>query len=318
MNSITKSSIPAETIEKMAVKAFPQTKVKKVTELTEGFFNAAFLIVMENEEEMILKIAPPADVEIMAYEKDIMQAEADAMKLVADKTAVPIPKVLSYDNSHSIIDSDYFFMNKLAGESLSSIQENLTEEEKASIEFQSGKYNVLLNSLTEVGFGYYNKVQKEKDWFQVFISFLGDIILDAKKINLDIGVDNETLEALLQKHKEYFREVTVPKLVHWDLWAGNIFVKDKKITGLIDFERCIWGDELLEVGFRSHNQNPSFLKGYGKEEFTKAEQVRILWYDLYLFMIASLECDYRKYPDRGMYHWGMEQSEKTLNKLRNC
>lgn len=48
---------------------------------------------------------------------------------------------------------------------------------------------------------------------------------------------------LLDRDKEYFNEVTKPKLFHWDLWA----------------------DELMEVGFRTFADNNDFLNGYGIE-----------------------------------------------------
>ena len=61
-------------------------------------------------------------------------------------------------------------------------------------------------------------------------------------------------------------EVSEPALVHWDLWAGNVFVKDGKITGITDFERALWGDPLMEHYFRmiTEPKRPeAFLRGYG-------------------------------------------------------
>ena len=46
-------------------------------------------------------------------------------------------------------------------------------------------------------------------------------------------------------------EVQSPRLVHWDLWDGNVFVDPAtaQITGISDFERSLWGDPLMEVNF---------------------------------------------------------------------
>lgn len=315
MESITKNSISGDSIRKMAEHAFPSDKVKEVRELTEGYFNTAYLVVFE-EKEVILKIAPPKEIPVMSYEKDIMRAEVECMKFVKDKTNVPVPEVLFCDDTHTICPSDYFFMSKLDGMSFSSIKETFTEEEKNLIEFHTGEYNAGINSITGDGFGYYNLVQKDASWPEVFLSFFAGIFKDAAAIGMDTGLDYTAIEELFTKHRGCFEEVAVPRLVHWDLWEGNIFVKDKGITGLIDFERCMWADVLLEVGFRSHYQKPSFLAGYGKQEFTEAERVRILWYDLYLFFLALMETDYRKYPDKGIYFWAKEQIEKTLQQLK--
>lgn len=316
MNSITKSNITEQTLKAMVNLAFPQAELVDAKELTEGYFNAAYLIILNDEREVILKIAPPEGVLVMTNEKDIMRAEIGCMELLSKHPDIPMPKVLFHDFSHSICPSDYFFMSKLNGKSFSSIQEAMTKEEKDFIERQTGKYNAAINQITGNGFGYYNSSVTDSEWFDVFKGFLEKIFQDAEKISLDIGIDFESISRMLLVHRNSFFEITTPRLVHWDLWAGNVFVENDKITGFIDFERCIWGDELLEVGFRSHNQNPAFLEGYGKKGFTEAEKVRILWYDFYLFAIASLESDFRKYPDRGMYYWAKEQLEKTLAALR--
>ncbi|MGW2815569.1 phosphotransferase family protein [Streptomyces sp. NPDC001415] len=48
-------------------------------------------------------------------------------------------------------------------------------------------------------------------------------------------------------------EVTEPRLVHFDLWPGNIFAhpgddtRPVRITGLIDHERAFWGDPAAEL-----------------------------------------------------------------------
>lgn len=74
-----------------------------------------------------------------------------------------------------------------------------------------------------------------------------------------------------RQDKLVFEEVTKPYLVHRNCWDGNIFVEGGKVTGIIDWERCLWADPLLEVNFRIHGDNRWFRKGYGKEQF---EQLR--------------------------------------------
>lgn len=316
MESITKSSIAFDTISKMAEIVFPSDKVSSVKELTEGYFNTAYLVAFESGEELILKIAPPKEVAVMSYEKDIMRAEVECMRLVKEVTDVPVPDILYYDDSRVICPSDYFFMTKLAGDSFSTIQEKLPQEVKDSVELMTGKYNARINSIQGEGFGYYNGVKKNMSWFEVFLSFIEDIYKDADKVSVDIGAEYAEVMELLQKHRDCFSEVTTPRLVHWDLWEGNVFVSDNTITGLIDFERCMWADILLELGFRSLYQKPGFLEGYGKKQFTEAEKVRILWYDLYQYLLMSMECEYRKYSDKGIYSWAKGQVEKIMEQLR--
>lgn len=68
----------------------------------------------------------------------------------------------------------------------------------------------------------------------------------------------------LAKDREYFDAVKTPTLVHWDMWEGNIFIKDGTITGIIDWERAMWRKPLWMgciVGL-SH-----YLKKFGRNDW---------------------------------------------------
>jgi len=58
----------------------------------------------------------------------------------------------------------------------------------------------------------------------------------------------------------------MPQLVHWDAWDANFFVKDGKITGILDFERALWADPLMEAQFRAlaFGGVSESMRGYGK------------------------------------------------------
>lgn len=105
---------------------------------------------------------------------------------------------------------------------------------------------------------------------------LQDAYSDAECFAIPLGVSERELSALLKRHRVYFAEATQPHLVHWNLWAGNIFVQERRVTGLIDFEQSMWADILMETGFRTSQQNAAFLRGYGQVTFTREEQVWIL------------------------------------------
>ena len=58
--------------------------------------------------------------------------------------------------------------------------------------------------------------------------------------------------AVLRAAAPALDEVTVPALVHFDLWPGNILVDrpadgPARIGGLIDGERMFWGDPLADL-----------------------------------------------------------------------
>ncbi len=313
--SITKNKKDIQTITSLFHRAFPDQEIANIEELTEGFFNVAYHIALTDGSEVILKIAPSSDMDIMTHEINIMFSEVDSMKMVARETTVPVADILYYDNSHTICDSDYFFMKKLKGKSFYSCMETMTEEQKEKINFKMGEYNRILNQIKGSRFGYYGQPDKQGDnWFTVFRSMLQDTYHDAKRKSIDIPVPMDHLLSLLDRDRDIFEQVKEPSFVHWDIWAGNVFVHEDKITGIIDFERCLWADELMEVGFRTCWYNKAFIEGYGYKELQPDQLLRAEWYDVYLFLISCLECDYRLYDNRGAYEFGTKMLTEWVEK----
>lgn len=174
----------------------------------------AYLIELSNGNEVVLKISPPENAVIMSHEKNIMYSEVQSMRLVAEKTDVPAASVLFYDHSHDICKVDYFFMEKLPGNSYHSQLEVLSETEKAKIDDQIGQYNKQINSITGERFGYFGQPDKQGCiWFDVFESIVKDAIQDASALNIDLHMDSKYMFELLHRDKEYFSEVNEPKLV---------------------------------------------------------------------------------------------------------
>lgn len=316
MKSFTKNRKSNEEIIQMIKKGLGNTQVIKIEELTEGFFNIAYLVELEERIDVILKIAPPSNALIMTYENNIMYSEITSMKMIEELTNCPVAKIIYYDNSHTICDSDYFIMEKLDGKSLNLMIDTLSESDKDKINYEIGMYNKELNSIYGERFGYFGQPSKQgDDWFETFKSMVQDAIYDAKRLNIDLKISGEHIIELLDRHKSYFEEVKTPKFVHWDLWAGNVFILNKKITGIIDFERCLWADELMEVGFRTYGYNKYFFQGYGMGDLDHKQTIRAKWYDVYLFLICSLEYKYRNYETMDTYNWGVDMLRNWITEF---
>ena len=304
MAYLTKNIQSESTLMKLIRHAFPERTLENLHELTEGYFNIAYEVSFEDGTKSVLKIAPDPKVTVMTYEHNIMEAEVRSMQLAAQITKIPLPKVEFYDPSCTLCSSPYFFMSKISGKSLSSQKSLLTSEQVSHIYYLVGSLNKEINQITNDSFGYPGqKALQGKNWFDVFTAMITVVILDAEKESIDLTISVKELFERLQMDRSIFSNVLTPQLVHWDIWDGNIFIDNGKLTGLIDWERCLWGDPLMEVGFRSYAQSADFLRGYGIGEFTEEEKQRILWYDLYLLMIVAQEHVYRGYETADTYHW---------------
>lgn len=312
--SITKGAVTEETINRMVQKAFGESPLE-VRELKEGYFNIAYGIRLQ-DRKVVLKIAPSPEIEVMTCEKNIMFSEVDSMRMAAECTKVPVPGILFYDDSRRVTDREYFFMEMLEGQSLSSLLDTLPEDQKQQIYYEIGRYTAQLNQIRGECFGYYGQPNRQgNSWYEVFQSMVRDACGDAGRKEIALPIREDEILKLLEKDRDLFDMVREPRFVHWDIWAGNVFITDGRIEGIIDFERCLWADPLMEEGFRSHESNKAFYDGYGIGELSWEEKRRAKWYDAYLALLWCLETDYRGYDNRDFYHMGCRALQGCVEEL---
>jgi len=291
-----------------------------VTELKEGWFNVAYQIRLADDHEVILKIAPPKSVEIMSYEKNIMSTEVAAMRLVHENKGIPVPEIYFYDDTYNLCDSVYFFMEKIKGENLEYVKANLPEEMKVSIERQIGEIIKKINGFPGTYFGYDgNPDLQANTWKEAFIKIMESLLEDAARKEVLFDFSYNELRAVVLKHAPALNDISKPCLVHWDGWNPNFFVKDGKIVGLIDFERALWADPLMEAQFRplygGEGVNNS-MRGYGKTSFTSAEEQRCHLYSLHLGLVMNTECYYRNYDTDEIFNISRQLIDTTMSWLQ--
>ena len=303
MDSKTKNRKSREQLSQMVERAFSGTTIASdedaVTELKDGWFNAAYSLRLSNGREVILKIAPPKDAEVMTYEKNLMSTEVAAMRLVAQNPAIPVPEIYYFDTAQDLCNSDYFFMEKLSGDNLEHIHASLSPELQAQIDQNIGLIIREVNGFTGSYFGYEgNPELRAATWKDAFIKIVDSVLDDGLSKNADFfGFTVDAIRAANLKHASALESITTPRLVHWDAWNPNFFVKDGKVTGIIDFERAFWADPLIEAQFRAlaFGGVSESMKGYGKTTFTHEEDVRCNLYTLHLALVMKTECYYRNY-----------------------
>ncbi len=323
MQSISKTPLSQDALRAIVAHHFGSaTRLLSAEELTDGFFNAAYRLDLTNGFRYVLKAAPPASIRVLRYEQDIMAAEVEAIRLVRANTSMPAPKIYCYDRSRALIENEFFIMAFIPGESLFTLKPRLAPEDLQPIERQVGAYLREMNTITGRSFGYCAPSSPQfGSWREAFDFMVRGVLADGQEIAVDLPLPYDALQKLLEHSYAALEEVATPQLVHWDLWDGNIFVDPdtRKITGVIDFERALWGDPLMEVNFGAFKPLTSdspFLAGYGQPMLeTTAEQTRRILYNIYLFLIMIIECYYRHYPTKQQENWAREQLSAQLHKL---
>ena len=63
--------------------------------ITTGKFNTSFFVKTE-DEELVLRIAPPRDAVFVFYEREMMRQEPEIHALVLSQTSVPVARIVAF------------------------------------------------------------------------------------------------------------------------------------------------------------------------------------------------------------------------------
>ena len=297
-------------------------KLVAFEELREGYFNAAALLELDDGLKCVLKAAPPAEVKVLRYEKDLMRAEVELMRLVRQRTQVPVPEVYIYDPTRRLLPSEFFLMEFVPGVPFHKLSDQLSEEVQLAVRREMGRMTREMAEITGPAFGYWvQPCQAGASWRDCFADMLRGVLQDGLDAQVDLERPHEEIFRILEKNFAALEEVSTPRLVHWDLWDGNVFVDPQtgRVTGLIDFERALWADPLMEAIFMRPDPpvpgGPG-ADGYGEPLFIEPAQItRRLLYNAYLYLIMVIECVYRKYPNQNQENWTRPRLRETLLRL---
>lgn len=303
---MTKTKLTRTEIEPLVRQAFGGgTTTRDMSELTGGMFNAAYRLRLSDGRETILKVSPPADARILTYETDIMRTEVEALRLVYGLDGVPVPEVYHYDPSRSLIGSEFFFMEFVPGTPYNELKSLASDAERAEIEREIGRINRRINAVTGSGFGLpgRGKPGADSSWSSVFVQLMDDLLEDGQRLGVVLPMAYAEAEQAAAQLQPALEAVNQPQLVHWDLWEGNVMIREGRIVSILDWERALWGDPLMEYFFRRFVDNRQFLEGYGSHAEDTGSAARKALYDLYLGLIMVIECRSREYTDAGHITW---------------
>ncbi|MFF1675726.1 phosphotransferase family protein [Streptomyces sp. NPDC058256] len=323
MESITKNRQSPEVLRAMAERAYGPDRSPEgegwVSELGHGWFNVAYRVRLRDGYEAVLKIAPPSGVEVMTYEQGAMGIELATLDLIGKHTDVPVPRVDFADRSRELCDADWFFMPFVDAGNLAVVGPELPAHELADYKGQLGGTNRQINSIRGTAFGPLAG-PGDASWRRVFMDIVEDVLADGERRRVDLGWEYDTVREVLAEHAGSLDEVSEPRLVEWDLWDGNVLVRDGKIACVIDHERAFFGDPLIEHGFAgtqmaAFGDSTHFMRGYGHPPLTGTETVRRRLYCLHLMLIMVIETVYRGHTDTAQYDWAREQLTEIMGLL---
>ncbi|WP_234383251.1 phosphotransferase family protein [Streptomyces dysideae] len=251
----------------------------------------------------IVKLAPPPGAAVLRYELGILSTEAMVYRRIAALPGggVPTPVLLHEGDG-------FLLLSVLEGTPWDKAADSMSPTAEAGLRRELGAITARLHTLApEDGrFGYPadGSALSASDWRSAFTAMVDALLDDAERWQSPLDVRPDDIRKLVADGGYALDQVTEPRLVHFDLWPGNIFVditeggENARITGLIDHERAFWGDpaaELVSLAFGGDaGPNSDFVAGYttagGSLDFSTGFRHRLGLYHLYLGLLLVVEC----------------------------
>ncbi len=292
----------------LAAAGIQEDRVAKVTQLRGGTFNTAYRISLADGLGVVLKISPEPSVPILRYEQRIMRTEALFCDL-AQACAAPVPAVLHRGFDQDIIDGDYLVLSECPGEPWPALAERIDAGARSGLRHRLGEMVASLHTLTGTAFGYPTGAVRplSASWRAAFLAMVGAVLEDARRFTVALPRPADEIARALEATSHVLDQVSMPVLVHFDLWDGNVLVdltdSGPRIGGLIDAERAFWGDPLADLVslalFGDIAADTAFLAGYraagGQLVLDESAARRLAMYRCYLYLIMLVEAEPRGY-----------------------
>ncbi|MEG1001905.1 phosphotransferase family protein [Clostridium sp.] len=320
MNKISKiyKELTRKELTKIIENYFGLETEFKAKLISGGLFNTTYHIKVNNKKEIILRVGPVNKQLILPFENNLMKAEEYVYKHF-ERKEIPCSKVLVCDVDKNIIDRDYMIVEYINSSVLSELKVN--KEVLDSIYKETGKYINIVHEITSNQFGRAYDVSIGAG-FNLWSEYLKDEVskLGArlKEFNIFSETEIEKFTLVFCEYKDILDEIKVPHLIHADLWAGNILVREDKgiyeVAAIIDADRAVFGD--CEFEFASPwITNEAFMEGYGKElscdtNSTIRRKIYKLIYsliDTYVWMV--------EYDNREAYEENRRESIKIVEEI---
>ncbi|MFG2551054.1 phosphotransferase family protein [Streptomyces sp. NPDC048581] len=259
--------------------------------LSGGTYNTVEELLLSDGRRYVLKVPPAPTVPGLTHESELLVSEAEFYGAAA-KADVPAPRVV-FLGSHLL-------MTACPGDPWNGA---LTDTERSTLRTELGRQVARLHAITGPGFGYPSGAlgPLAPDWRTAFTGMLDAVLDDARHYGARLPRPVDDVARALQVGYDALDEVTVPRLVHFDLWQGNILVDraagEARIGGLIDGERMFWGDPLADFVslalLGDIKTDEAFLAGYreagGRADFDVPARLRLALYRGYLYLIMLTE-----------------------------
>ena len=287
-----------------------------------GLFNTTYLL-QTKKRNAVLRLGPVNRYLLQPYERKLMEAEAKVLA-VLEKRDIPSSSVIALDLSRQILDRDVMVVEALPAVSASNDEWDKTWEKE-----MCRKAGSLARRFQEITaedvlpgekkpFGRLGNVLSGlggETWAEAIAIEVGQWQELARRFSLVEEAFITRVETVFRRYEALFHSVGEPRLIHADLWYGNILVNTAgELIAIIDCDRAVLGDPEWEFA-TGWMTGEAFFEGYGREPDAAPESVlRRRLYKLLMNLedVFVWQCQYNK-PE--MARATVEGIERELTEL---
>lgn len=275
-----------ETLCRIAAEHFPDDPLKEAELIAGGLFNTTYRLELSSGGRYVLRLGPVNRHLLMPFEHGMMAAEAQAYELCRAK-GIPVPDVAAVSEERTIVGRDYMITRYIP-----SVLLYEAGGDSEDLLFSFGESMAKIHEIRGEKFGRLSQILRGGGYSSWGEAMLGELA-DWKTVGVpaDFFTPDELAEA-----EDVFRlavplldEVAEPRLVHADLWAGNVLVrKDEGTLGaIIDMDRSLFGDPDVESfgWFRFGGVKKGYESVRGEQREDEHTAVRRKFYSLWYAML---------------------------------
>jgi aminoglycoside phosphotransferase (APT) family kinase protein len=269
----------------MCRRAFGEERqIASVKELGGGLYNNTYLVHISGMQPVILRVGPHPTRQ-SCIERNLMRNEHASLPFLAPISPL-LPRILMADFTHQILERDYLFQTYMEGEQWAQVMGTFTSEEKKALWRQLGSITKKIHAVQGHHFGNSALDSHFSSWSLTVMDWLMSIIRDLEEAQLN-ATDVRSLLNIAQTNQRLLDEITLPLLLHGDLWTVNILVtrgeEGPQIVAVLDSDRTSWGDPMADWTMfllyrNAGTEVDAFWETYGQPEKNLGAQFRMLIY----------------------------------------
>ena len=316
-NTVLFKALSENELVSITKKIFGESAVQKKYELLKGgLFNTTYRIVTETSD-VILRVGPVHRELLQKYEENLMEAEVLVDRLCLEN-GIPASKVVFIDCSKTIVDRDFMAVERIESKPLS--DPSIEREEYPPVFKECGAILKKMHGIKGEKFGRAADVVADKGsdtWYGALKFELDCLFEKAAAFNVFTDEIIKKSYEFLKENEKYLADIKEPKLIHADLWRGNVLVKGEKgsyrVVAIIDGDRAIFGDTDWDIT-TGWMMTESFKEGYGLHKDYFENERKMHRKEVYILVQSLLEMYIRlvQYPEPENFEYALSKVKEIL------